>query len=110
MLIWIVEWVSVPAHLGVIYTTEPVSPFHQRKSYLVGRHVVEHVDKRVDNRQMHPNTEEVGVYHTLLNMADQRRTVAGLLQLIQQLPRCHGSQAKLSTKRLRRVTSASHSR
>ncbi len=38
------------------------------------------------------------------------RTVAGLLQLIQQLPGRHGSHAKLSISRLRRVISDSHSR
>jgi len=49
----------------------------------VGHHVIEDVDESMGHGQMRPNTEDVGVYHTLLNTADHWRTVAGLLQLVQ---------------------------
>lgn len=110
MLIWIVKWVSMPAHLGVVYAVEPTLFFHQRKSYFVSRHVVKDIDERICDCQMHPDTEDVDIYYALLNTADQGRAIAGLLQLIQQLPRRHGSHAKLSINRRRRVTSDSHSR
>jgi len=106
----IVEGMSVPPHFGIVNPIETLTFSHQGKSGFVGRHIIENINESTGNRQMHPHAEYVGIYQARFNVTGQGRSTTILLQLLQELTYRHGSHAKLSRNRLRRVTNASYPR
>ena len=110
VLIWIGKRMAVPTHFGIIHAINPSSGLNQCEGSFIRCQVVKDVDKGSRHRKMSPSVEDVDIQYAFFNMVYQRRTVAGVTHLIEELSRRYGSHAKLPTRRLRRVTNPSHTR
>lgn len=100
----------MPPHFGVIHTINPLSGLNQCKGSLICFQVVKDIDKGFSNRKVNPYMENFDVQNSFFDEVYQRRMVTGMSQFVKELSGSYGSHAKLSTRRLRRVTIPSHIR
>ncbi len=77
----------VPARLGIIGSKQTNTALNQSEGGFICGDIEENIDKSIFRREMHAQLENIGILRKNFYAADQRRLIAGVLNVSQQLGR-----------------------